>query len=128
MYAVALVMPLSNVPQIRQVYSTKVVTGLSLFSWVTYLLFGLIPLSYAIVNRLKPLIISNVLWTLIDLAMIYGIIIYSPHFIPRDFDRLLLINNIGKTIGGVGLILIGSACALYAVDLIGLEYGKKRTA
>jgi hypothetical protein len=125
MYAVAVIMPFSNIPQINQIYSTKVVTGLSLFTWVSYMLFGLIPLSYAVLNKLKPLIISNVLWVIIDLAMIYGIIIYSPNLLPKDFERLLIINNIGKTIGGIGLVLISTACALYAADLIGVKHEKK---
>ncbi len=128
MYVVAVVMPLSNLPQINQVYSTKVVTGLSLYSWVTYLLFGLIPLFYAISNGLKPLIVSNILWIFVNLSMIYGIIIYSPNFIPKDFQRLLFINNAGKYIGVMGLFLVSTACALFAVDLIGLNNGKKQTA
>lgn len=127
MYVFAVVYPFTNVPQIKQIYTTHVVTGLSLFSWVSYLLFGLIPLTYAFLNRLKPLMISNVLWIIVDLVMIYGIIIYSPNLIPKDFDRLLLINNIGKSIGVLGMILISSASALFAVDLIGLKHGKKQT-
>ena len=125
MYGVAVIMPLSNVPQIMQVYGTQVVTGLSLVSWVSYLLFGFIPLGYALVNRLTPLIISNVLWTIVNIAMIYGIIIYTPNLLPNDFENLLLINQIGKMLTVIGMILISSACALLAVDLLGLKHGKK---
>lgn len=125
MYGVAVIMPLSNLPQINQVYSTKVVTGLSLFSWVTYLIVGFIPLAYAIVNKLKPLIVSNILWTIVNCLMIYGIIIYSPNYLPRDFNNLLLINNVGKFLTVLGMIFISSACALFANDLLGASHGKK---
>jgi len=126
MYAVAVIMPLSNVPQILQVYNTQVVTGLSLVSWVTYLIFGFIPLSYALINKLLPLIISNVLWTLVNISMIYGIIIYSPNFLPKDFERLLLINNVGKSMAVFGTFFVSVAAALFASDLLGFKHGKTK--
>lgn len=128
MYAVAIIMPLSNLPQIIQIFSTKVVTGISLFTWGVYFFMCLVPLAYAVVNNLKPLIISNILWTVVNVVMIYGIIAYTPDFIPQDFERLLLINNLGKALSAIGLILVSSACALYAVDLMGMKHGKKQTA
>lgn len=127
MYGVAVGMPLSNLPQINQVYTTKVVTGLSLVSWVTYMLLGFIPLAYALMNKLKPLIVSNILWTIINLCMIYGIIRYTPNLIPQDFDTLLVINSIGKTMSLVGMFFVSTACALFAVDLIGVNNAKKLT-
>ncbi len=128
MYGVAVFMPLSNLPQINQVYSTKVVTGLSLFSWVSYLLLGLIPFAYAVINNLRPLVISNILWTFVNIAMIYGILRYTPSLVPEDFEKLLLINNIGKWLSVLGLFFVSTACALYAVDLIGMKNAKKQTA
>lgn len=127
MYAVAVGMPLSNLPQINQVYTTRVTTGLSLSTWVTYTILCIIPLMYAFMNKLKPLIISNILWTIINLCMIYGIIRYTPNLIPQDFDTLLFINSIGKTMSLVGMFFVSTACALFAVDLIGVNNVKKLT-
>jgi len=126
MYAVAVGMPFSNLPQVMQIYSTKVTTGLSISSWIMYAAFGVVPLLYAISNKLKPLIISNILWMVVDSAMIYGIFRYSPHLIPHDFQRLLLINNIGKFISQLGLFLLSAAFAIFAADLIQTEKALKR--
>lgn len=118
MYGVAVIMPLSNLPQIIQLFSTQVTAGLSISTWVMYLLFGMVPLAYAIVNNIRPLVISNVLWILVDLTMIYGILVFSPGFLPKEYEQLLLVNNIGKTISGIGLICISSAFALYTYSML----------
>ena len=118
MYFVAVVMPLSNIPQLHQIYTTKLTTGLSISAWIMYATFGLVPLVYALVNRLKPLIISNLLWMVIDCLMIYGIVIYSPHLLPHSYDRLLLINNIGKGFSQIGLFLVSLALVLFSLDLM----------
>lgn len=117
MYGVAVVMPLSNYPQISKLYSTHVTSGLSIETWFMYLFFGFIPLAYAILNNIRPLVISNVLWTIVNLMMIYGIARFSILKAPPEFENLLLINNIGKTIGGIGLICFSSAAAIFAYDI-----------
>ncbi len=117
MYAVAVIMPLSNFPQIYKLYTTRVTEGLSIETWMMYLLFGFIPLAYATINKIRPLVISNILWTFVNIVMIYGIAAFSIADSPPTYDKLLLINNIGKTIGGIGLICISSAAALFAYDL-----------
>lgn len=118
MYVVAVGMPLTTVPQLQQLYSTKVTTGLSLATWLMYTAFGIIPLLYAISNKLKPLILTNVLWLIVDSLMIYGIIRYSPNLMPHAYDNLLLINNIGKAINMIGLFCLSMAFAFFAADLI----------
>lgn len=118
MYVVAVVMPLTTIPQIQQLYSTKVTTGLSLTTWVMYTAFGIVPLLYAISNKLKPLILTNVIWMVIDFLMIYGIIRYSPSLMPHSYDKLLFINNIGKAINMIGLFCLSMAFAFFAADLI----------
>ena len=125
MYGVSVGMPMTNIPQLQQLYATKVTAGLSLFTWVMYALLGLIPLAYAVINNLKPLIISNILWLMVEVMMIYGIIIYSPGMLPHDYERLLLINNIGKAIGYLGLFSISLAFAFFAMDLFETEKGTK---
>lgn len=123
MYAVGVGMPLTNLPQIMQIFSTKVTTGLSVSTWIMYTVFGFIPLLYAISNKLKPLIISNILWMFIDALMIYGILRYSPNFIPTDYDKLLHLNNIGKTVNQVGLFCLSIAFCLFAIDLLESRQG-----
>lgn len=124
MYAVAVGMPLTNIPQLMQIYTTKVTTGLSVSAWIMYTLFGVIPLLYAIINKLRPLVISNVLWLIVDVMMIYGIFRYSPSLVPHSYDRLLVINDIGKLVNELGLFFLSLAFAIFALDLINAK-GKR---
>jgi|GEM_PF-1857348 len=126
MYFVAVGMPLTDIPQLVQIYSTKVATGLSASAWVLYAAFGVVPLLYAVANKLKPLIISNLLWLVVDALMIYGIFRYNPHLVPHNYDRLLLINNIGKAINQLGLLSLSLAFAFFSVDLIKTEQAVRR--
>lgn len=125
MYCVAVTMPLTTAPQIVQLYTTRTSIGLSLAMWVLYLLFGFVPLAYGVVYQLRPIIIANLLWILVDLIMIAGIIKYAPHAVQADFDRLLMLNTAGKTLSGLGLICISSALALYAYDIMGIRHANK---
>lgn len=127
MFSVAILAPLSNYPQINKLFTLQITEGLSVETWIMYLLFAVIQLMYAVSNSIKPLIVSNVLWIIIELIMIYGILLFSVDKSPPEYSQLLLINNIGKAIGGIGIICLSSAAAMFAFDLSETEkklYGK----
>lgn len=126
MYVVAFAMPLSHIPGIISLYQTKVTTGQSVTTWVVYFVGGLVPFAYAISNRLKPLIISNILWVTVDLLMLFGIIKFGTLAGSGSYERLLLINNFGKTLSGIGLICLSTAAILFAYDLTHSELKGKR--
>jgi uncharacterized protein with PQ loop repeat len=73
----AVVHPLTALPQLMTIYSSHVVTGISLWTWVGFLLIGLVFLAYGIVHRIKPIIVTQVLWFIVDLLVIVGIILYQ---------------------------------------------------
>ncbi len=125
MYVVAFIMPATNLPQILQLFSSHITTGLSLQTWVMYLVVGLVPFLYAIAYNMKPLIISNVLWIVVELIMIYGIIRFGTISNDNDLSSLITINTIGKTINGLGLILISSALVLLAENIIETNHSKR---
>ncbi|RTK95386.1 hypothetical protein EKI60_00325 [Candidatus Saccharibacteria bacterium] len=121
MFAVAFLAPLSNIPQIHTLYSLRVTEGLSLSTWLMYVAFALVQLTYALINRIRPLIISNILWIFVELVMIYGIIVFGVQKAPPAYEQLLLINTIGKTLSGLAIICFSSAGALYAYELLEME-------
>ena len=125
MYVVAFAMPLSHVPGVLNLYQTKVTTGLALDTWIIYFIAGLVPFAYAISNKIKPMIISNILWVTIDALMLYGILKFGMLSGNDSFQRLLLINNIGKTLAGLGLIALSTAAVLFGYDLIHTPRRKK---
>ncbi len=76
MSAAAVIFPLTAVPQVIQLYSSRQATGVSLSMWVGFLVFGIVFLCYGIAHRLKPYILMQILWITVDVAMLVGILRY----------------------------------------------------
>lgn len=69
--------PLTTVPQAMKIWENKSVTGLSLVSWVMYLALSFVWLYYGYVHKEKPIMISNVLYVLVNIVVITGILMFS---------------------------------------------------
>ena len=124
MLIVGVIMPLVQIPQIRTLYSTKVTAGLSLETWVMYLFLCFIPLAYGIAYKLTPLIISNILWTIVNIVVVVGIIKYGVAQNVSSMDSLIIINSIGKLLSLVSLLLFSVALILFSLDLLKLNHAK----
>ena len=72
----AAIEPLTTIPQIVLLYTTKNATGLSLSMWVLYMLAAFVWLVYGIRIKSKALIASSIFWILTELPMVVGILIY----------------------------------------------------
>lgn len=72
----AIVEPLMTIPQIYQIWSTKQAQGVSLLSWVFYLIAAVIWLLYGIKVKDKAVIIASVLWVFVEGLVIAGILVY----------------------------------------------------
>lgn len=74
----AVLMPLTTLPQIYLLYSTKNASGLSLLMWVLYTV-GCIPfLLFGYLYRHRQLVVLNSLWLVVQVVMIAGILMYKP--------------------------------------------------
>jgi uncharacterized protein with PQ loop repeat len=73
----AVIHPLTALPQVYDIYSSHNVAGISLWTWLGFMLIGFVFLAYGISHRLKPIILTQVLWFIIDLAVIIGILLYK---------------------------------------------------
>lgn len=69
--------PLTALPQVYIIYSGQNVEGVSLLSWLGFMVIGCVFLAYGIAHKLKPFIINQVIWFAIDLAVVIGIILFS---------------------------------------------------
>lgn len=71
-FILSFIYPLSGIPQALAVWhgdgKASVVTWIMLFS------FGCISLTYALIHRIKPMIVTNIIWSFIDVAIIIGIL------------------------------------------------------
>lgn len=77
MLIAAVAHPLSGLPQIIQIYTTQNVQGVSVATWLGFMVLGIVYLYYGILHKLKPIIITQVLWFIVDLAIVLGVLLYG---------------------------------------------------
>ncbi len=77
MSVAAVLHPLSGTPQVYQIYATQDVSGISLLTWFGFMALGLIFLAYGIVHKIKPFIVTQLLWFIVDFLVVIGVMIYQ---------------------------------------------------
>lgn len=75
-YFVGISGPVMTIPQVWEIWSKQDASGVSLISWGWYLLTAFIWLGYAIEHKEKPLIVTYLLWIVIEIFLVLGIILY----------------------------------------------------
>jgi uncharacterized protein with PQ loop repeat len=76
MSVAAVVHPLTATPQVVQIYRTHDVQGVSLLTWFGFMVLGIIFLSYGLLHRIKPFIVTQVLWFIMDFLVVAGVLLY----------------------------------------------------
>ena len=76
-YAVAILAPIMTIPQVLKIWVYQNASGISLISWTSYLIFAFVWLSYGIVHKEKPIIITNILWIIMKIFVVIGTIKYG---------------------------------------------------
>ncbi|MCC7289296.1 hypothetical protein IT414_02830 [bacterium] len=107
MVGVSFISPLTALPQVYEIFVNQRASGVSLVSWCLYLTLGVVSLLYGLVHKLRPIITTQLLWSIMDILIIVGIIMYgSGKKISLGYDQLLLVNNTGKAMAALSLILL----------------------
>ncbi len=75
--ASSVIYPLTTIPQIIEIFTEKSAVNVSLATYVFYLLFTFIFLSYGISEKLKPIIVLQCLWLVVYSPVIVGLILYG---------------------------------------------------
>jgi uncharacterized protein with PQ loop repeat len=73
----AVVQPMMATPQIYAIYTQHSNAGVSLLTWLGFMLIGLVFLLYGIAHRIKPFIITQILWFIVDFLVVIGVLIYN---------------------------------------------------
>ena len=73
----SIVHPITAIPQVYTIYDTQDATGVSLLTWVGFMIIGLVFLSYGIVHKLKPYILNQIIWFVLDFFVVAGVLIYG---------------------------------------------------
>lgn len=76
MSGAAVIHPLTALPQVYSIYSTQNVEGVSLLTWLGFMTLGIIFLAYGLVHKIKPFIITQALWFIIDFLVVIGVVLY----------------------------------------------------
>lgn len=73
----AVIYPLTGIPQVIELFWRHNAGGVSLVSWLGFAVFSAMFLIYALAHRLKPLIITQALWLVVDVLVVVGVIMYG---------------------------------------------------
>lgn len=76
MIAIGLIGPLSLLPQVLSVWSTRDTSGISLLSWSLLAGVAFVWVLYGIYRRSKALIISNALLAVFDVLVVVGVLMF----------------------------------------------------
>lgn len=75
--AIGVIGPIMTIPQLIKIYFYRNAAGVSLISWATYLLCAVVWLQYGILHKDRAIILTYMLWIILDTLIVYGTIIYS---------------------------------------------------
>ena len=75
MVLVAVAEPLMTIPQIYELYSPHGNGGVSAVTWLLYLFASIMWLLYGIKRQNRPLIISGILWVVVESLVVVGVFI-----------------------------------------------------
>ena len=77
MVVVAIVGPLATLPQVFQVFSTRDVEGLSMTTWLAWVLLSVIWALYGLVHKEMPIVVSNIIYVILQGAVVLAIVMYN---------------------------------------------------
>lgn len=75
-YFVAVVQPIMVLPQAIHIFSHHSAKDVSLLTWAMLLVFNMANCIYALVFNVKPIIINNAIWVVVDALVVIGILAY----------------------------------------------------
>lgn len=77
MSVAAVIHPLTATPQVYAIYTSHNASGVSLWTWLGFMLLGLVFLAYGVVHNLKPILVTQTLWFIVDILIVVGILLYG---------------------------------------------------
>jgi len=75
-YFVGIFGPIMTIPQIYKIFHEKSAAGISVISWIAYLITAIFWFSYGVLHKEKPIIFTYVIWIFLDILIIIGSIMY----------------------------------------------------
>jgi uncharacterized protein with PQ loop repeat len=76
-YFFTIATPLFEVPQALAIYESKSAENVSILTWIFFLASDIVWLIYAFRNKIKPLMVMYIFYTIVEVSIVIGIIRYS---------------------------------------------------
>lgn len=76
---VSIAAPLTALPQIIQIFVTKDVSGISPTTWFLLTLINMFWFIYGVSHKIRPIIVYNALWVVLELVIVVSSIYYGAH-------------------------------------------------
>ncbi|MBI2173009.1 MAG: hypothetical protein HYT73_02235 [Candidatus Aenigmarchaeota archaeon] len=76
-FAVGVLGPIMTIPQLLKIFAERNAAGLSIVTFVSYLILDFFWLAYGIMHKEKPIIITFAAWILLNIIIIAGIMMYG---------------------------------------------------
>lgn len=68
--------PLFEVPQAIEIFANQSAQDVSVWTWAFFCIDNFVWIAYAIRRRLRPLLITSILYEIVEVAVLIGIILY----------------------------------------------------
>jgi uncharacterized protein with PQ loop repeat len=75
-FIVGVIGPFTVFPQIYTIFTTKSATGVSLATWALIFIVTFPWILYGIAHKEKSIIVSFILWEVVNLAVVVGVLLY----------------------------------------------------
>lgn len=66
-----------TIPQITKIWIEQNASGISVISWGSYFVTGLVMIAYGVVHKEKPIIVTYLLWEVFHILIITGTLLYG---------------------------------------------------
>jgi uncharacterized protein with PQ loop repeat len=77
MAAAAIIHPATAAPQVIKIYETHNAVGVAPLTWLGFMAIGTVFLAYGLLHKIKPMIVTQVLWFVMDAVILTGVVLYS---------------------------------------------------
>ncbi len=74
---VSIIQPLTTIPQIYLIYSSRDASQVSFFMWAAYNVASVILLLYGIRHKILPIICAQTLWLVVQTPMMLSVFIFN---------------------------------------------------
>jgi uncharacterized protein with PQ loop repeat len=75
-YFFTFVTPLFELPQAYEIFSRQSAQDVSVWTWAFFCIDNFVWIAYAIRNGIRPVLITSILYEIIELTILAGIILY----------------------------------------------------